>query len=94
MSKRPSLAESMGADAAGIGAAMTLSNLPQILGNAMPELPRDAVGRHRLMRALRQRFGANFRSLPGISNLMSEFDGEISHQDRMAQLARITPKRG
>lgn len=71
---------------------LSLSNLHEILGNAMPELPRDQVGRHRLVRALNQRFGPNFRSLPGIKNLISEFDGEINFEARLQQLKQIKYK--
>lgn len=92
MGKRNSLAEVLGKDAAGLGESMRLAHLPHILGEAMPDLPRNSVGRHRLMRALQQRFGANFRSLPGIKNLMQEFDNEIATDVKIAQLRSIKPR--
>ena len=94
MSKQTSLAEMMGIDAAELGHGMRLQHLPAILGNAMPELPANAVGRHRLVRALRQRFGANFRSLPGIQNLISEFDDHVAHTQRVSQISQIKPQGG
>lgn len=81
----------MGKSAAGSGSSgnLKLSYLPEILGDAMPELPKSPVGRHRLIRALQQRFGSNFRSLPGIKNLMSEFDHDVEFEKRIARLGSI-----
>jgi hypothetical protein len=53
---------------------LTLSKLPEILGESMPELPFTSVGRLRLVNALQQRFGMNYRSLPGTRDVLSEFD--------------------
>ncbi len=93
--RKLSLAELMGKDGAASGkdGALRLSSLPDILGNAMPELPRNPVGRHRLVRALRQRFGANFRSLPGITGLMKEFDSELDVERTAARIRQIKPRR-
>lgn len=97
MGKKVSLAEMMGSQAAGHGSGLRLSHLHDILGDAMPELPRDQVGRHRLIMALHQRFGANFRSLPGITGLVKQFDDEIDFEKRVSQLKQIkyvpTPKK-
>lgn len=88
--KRASLAELMGPQAAGGG--MKLSNLHEILGESMPELPRNPVGRHRLVRSLQQRFGPNFRSLPGVANLMKEFDDEMKFEVKLARMRAIKHK--
>lgn len=94
--KKASLAELMGTKAAGSGGRLSLSQLPDILGDAMPELPRTAVGRHRLIRALQQRFGPNFRSLPGVMDLVKEFDLDLDLEAKVAQMRaiRYNPKRG
>ena len=51
-------------------------DLPQLFGEKMPKLEFHALGRVRLMRALKQRFGEGFRSVPGVEQLMKKFDGE------------------
>lgn len=53
---------------------LKMSDLPEILGDGMPELDMSNVGRIRLVRALKQRFGSNFRSLPGLKDIVREFD--------------------
>lgn len=88
--KKVSLAEMMGsAGANSAQGGMRLDSLPVILGDAMPELPRNAIGRHRLIRSLQQRFGPNFRSLPGIQDLVSEFDKDIEFERKCAHLKSI-----
>lgn len=89
--RKASLAEMMG-NKASETQGLRLEHLQQILGDAMPELPKTPVGRHRLMRALQQRFGANYRSLPGIKDLVSEFDGEIEFERKVAQMRSYKPK--
>jgi len=90
VSKKTTLAELMGSSAAGRGEqGLTLKQLPVILGDAMPQLPRNAVGRHRLVRALQQRFGSNFRSLPGVSGLIKEFDDDMAFEHKVNKIAAI-----
>lgn len=84
--KRASLRELMGGAA---DRGLSLESLPSILGEAMPELPRNGVGRHRLITALQQRFGSNFRALPGVSNLVKEFDAEIAFEDKVRKVSSI-----
>lgn len=93
--KKVSLAEIMGKSGASKGTDLSLSHLPDLLGEGMPELPRNAVGRHRLVRALQQRFGANFRSLPGVKNLVKEFDSEIEFEGRVRKVSAVkySPKK-
>lgn len=92
MEKKVSLHELMGKKAGSGG--LSLETLPDILGSNMPELPRNGVGRFRLIRALQQRFGKNFRRLPGVNDLMSEFDSEIKHNELVAKMKAIKPKGG
>lgn len=88
--KRPSLAELMGVTGRHGGAErLTLKQLPEILGDGTPELPKNAVGRHRLVRALQQRFGLNWRSLPGVKDLVKEFDGAADLERRIAQIRQV-----
>lgn len=96
--RKTTLAELMGsvASQAGVSGKLALSSLPKILGDAMPELPRTSVGRHRLIRSLQQRFGSNWRSLPGVKELVKEFDSEIELERKIAQIKQIkySPKGG
>ncbi len=87
MSKKASLSELMGS--VGAQGNLSLKQLPQILGDAMPDLPRNQVGRYRLMSALRQRFGDNFRALPGVSGLVKEFDSEVDLEDKVQKISAI-----
>jgi len=96
MSKRAgtSLAELMGSAGAAAGGNLSLEHLPTILGDAMPELPRNAVGRHRLIRALQQRFGDNFRSLPGVMGIVQDFDQKVQFERHLDQLRAVKPRGG
>lgn len=96
MSKRPSLAELMGTTASQLGGAgrLTLDQLPKVLGDSTPELPKNAVGRHRLVRSLQQRFGLNWRSLPGVKDLLKEFDDELDLEIRIAKMKKIKFRKG
>lgn len=58
------------------GGKLSLDDLPDLLGEGMPELKFHALGRVRLINALRNRFGDGYRSVPGISALLGEFDKE------------------
>lgn len=92
--KRASLAEIMGrqgSEAAGRG--LTLDDLPEILGEAMPELPKNAVGRFRLLQGLENRFGPNFRTLPGVRNVLKEFDAIMEVEKRIARIRQIKLKK-
>lgn len=91
MSRRAGLSELMGSKGAAEGGNLRLEHLPQILGDLMPELPQNAVGRHRLVSALSQRFGPNFRTLPGVKGLVDEFDENIKHAQLAARLRAIKP---
>lgn len=61
--------------------SLSLEGLSGIFGEQMPELPFDRVGKLRLQRALETRFGMNWRSLPGMQDLLKEFDSETKMKD-------------
>jgi len=75
----------------GKGAAqkITLSSLPEILGEKMPRLPLNRVGKVRLIQALRNRYGASYRNLPGVSDVLKEFETAADHDDTLAKLRKI-----
>ena len=91
MIKKLSLAELMGKQAASSGSrgGLRLEQLGDILGDAMPDLPRNPVGRHRLIRSLQQRFGRNFRSLPGVGDLVKQFDSDIEMERKITRIQAI-----
>lgn len=70
------LGEVMGRKGAEHSGGVELKDLPDLLGEGMPKLEFHALGRVRLMRALRQRFGEGFRNVPGIQSLISKYDQE------------------
>ena len=72
--KPASLAELIGKSA---DEEMELEDLPKILGEKLPELPRNKIGKFRLGNALKLRFGPGYKNIPGIKNLLKEFDEEI-----------------
>ncbi len=83
----------MGSTGAAGNGKLSLNQLPEILGEGMPELPRNPVGRHRLIRSLQQRFGKNYRSLPGVKDLVAEFDKDIDLEIRIQRIGAIRMKR-
>lgn len=64
---------------------MDLDDLKEILGEKMPELSFDRTGRLRLISALAQRFGPNYRQMPGVKNIISEFDEHIETENLVKQ---------
>ena len=68
---------------------MTLESLPEILGEKMPRLPLNRVGKVRLIQALRNRYGASYRNLPGVSDVLKEFETATEHDDTLAKLRKI-----
>lgn len=55
---------------------VTLENLHEHLGHKMPQIEYTDVGRMRLIHALQYRFGANFRQINGVPELLQQFDKE------------------
>lgn len=75
--KPASLAELMGKSGNKDPKRIGLSDIKEILGEKMPEMSFDRVGRLRLISALSQRFGLNFRQMPGVNNIIKEFDEQM-----------------
>ncbi len=71
---------------------LSLDDLPELLGEAMPKIGYHAVGRLRLTTALRQRFGDNYRNLPGISDILSDFDKEAEFNIKLQKMKMIKGK--
>lgn len=95
MSKKTTLNELMGkrgGSAAG-SRKLSLDDLGDILGERMPKLQFNPVGRMRLTSALRVRFGDNYRHLPGIEDILSEFDKEAAFSVKLQELKQIKGKK-
>lgn len=56
---------------------LTLEDLPKLLGERMPQIAYDRVGRVRLINALHQRFGTGFKNIPGVADILEHFDKEM-----------------
>lgn len=54
-----------------------LEDLPDVLGEKLPEMSFDEVGRLRLLKAMRIRFGDGFRNIPGVKKVLQDFDQEM-----------------
>lgn len=85
---RKSLAEIMGSSASQAVQQRPLSfgDLPDLLGDGMPKLEFTPLGRIRLVKALRNRFGAGFRNVPGISDLLNDFDSETGLAQKIREI--------
>lgn len=73
--KPASLAELMGEDFS--STHLTMEDLPKLLGEKMPEIRYDRVGKIRLINALHQRFGPGYANIPGIKSLLDDFNKEL-----------------
>lgn len=58
-----------------------LKDLHELLGEKMPELPANRIGKFRLINALSQRFGPGFRDIPMVSKIIKEFDEQIETEN-------------
>lgn len=74
--------------------SMGLKDLDAILGEKKPDMPPNAVGRFRLLRSLQQRFGNGYKNIPGVSNIIKEFDDEIEFQKTIGKMKKIGPVKG
>jgi len=70
-----------------------LSDLEDLLSERMPKLEFTPVGRLRLITALRNRFGENFRHLKGISGILKEFDEESAFNIKLHEMRMIKGKK-
>lgn len=89
MRPKAALGEMMGKTGGEKGENLTLDDLSSLLGERLPKLEFTPVGRMRLTAALRVRFGENYRHLPGIENILKEFDDEAKHNVKMAEMRML-----
>jgi hypothetical protein len=84
-----SLAEIMGKKGAAKSDSLEMGDLKELLGDGMPEMKFDPVGRIRLVKALHQRFGEGYRSIPGVKNIMKEFDDRVSFDVKVRRMKSL-----
>ena len=60
---------------------LSMKDLPELLGEKMPEMPMNRVGHYRLMQALKQRFGAGYRNIPMIQGILKEFEDNMNTEN-------------
>lgn len=69
-----------------------LHDLPSLLGDGLPHIEFHTLGRIRLIRALRNRFGNNYRSIPGVQSVLAKFDAQakiaLQHHEIKKKLGR------
>lgn len=79
MSKDVTLSEIFGRNLAQKD-SFEMSDLREMLGEKMPDLPFNSVGKLRLINSLRERFGDGFRNIPRIKKLISNFDDRVKEE--------------
>ena len=67
---------------------LSLEDLPKILGEKMPSLSYDRVGKIRLINALHMRFGVNYSHIPGVQNILEHFEKEM-HTAAVVKMNRM-----
>lgn len=93
--KKASLNELMGkAGAKAETKKFSLSDLPELLGEAMPVIDKTPVGRLRLISSLRNRFGDNWRNLPGVQDIIKDFDEEAKFRVKLEEMKMIKSNGG
>lgn len=88
--KKASLNELMGtAGGKASGKSLSLDDLGELLGERMPKIQFSPVGKLRLTQALRKRFGDDYRNLPGIDNVLKEFDKETEFNIKLQKMKML-----
>ena len=55
---------------------LSMENIHDLLGHEMPSIDYTPLGRIRLSRALQRRFGSNYKNIPGISQIINDFENK------------------
>jgi hypothetical protein len=88
--KKVSIGELMGGSGEKAkGRKLTLDDLGNLLGERLPKLEFTPVGRLRLTTALRNRFGDQYKNLPGINDILSDFDSEAKLNVKVQEMKML-----
>jgi len=88
------LNELMGkAGSGGSARKLNFDDLKDLIGEGLPEIDFDRVGRVRLINALKQRFGVGFRNLPGVKDIIKDFDDRSDFEQELARMKGIKVKK-
>ena len=68
---------------------LSFDDLPDLLGEGMPKIEFSRVGRFRLINALKQRFGQGFRNLPGVSDIIEDFDEKVAFEQTIEKMKKL-----
>jgi len=88
MGDKVSLAEMFGKKAAKKD-EFDLSDLKELLGEKMPDMPYNAVGKIRLINSLHQRFGEGYNNIPKVRNLIKKFDSQVEDNLTMLKIKKM-----
>lgn len=66
---------------------MDLGPIKDVLGDAMPEITPTPLGRYRLVSALQNKFGSNYRNTPSALKALTHFDNEHKYFKALRQIA-------
>jgi len=89
---KASLNELMGSGAKQGGKKLSLDDVKEMLGERAPKIEFSPVGRLRLTSALRARFGDQYRNLPGIDDILAEFDENAKFSVKIQELKLLKAK--
>lgn len=74
------------------GRTLSLDDLKELCGDAVPEIPFNGVGRHRLLNVLKGRFGRSYRNIPGIRDILKDHEEKTRLEERVRNLGAIKYK--
>lgn len=66
-----------------------LDDLENLLGERLPKLEFSPRGRLRLLTAFQKRFGDSYRNLPGVDDILKEFDDEAKFNVTLMRMKLI-----
>lgn len=90
---RLSLAEIMGKKGEDSDKEFGTDDLQDLLGDGMIKMSFNPLGRVRLLRALKQRFGDGFRNVPGVSGILKDFDGRANMDLLISKVKAVKPEK-
>lgn len=70
----------------GSGPQINLAPIKEVLGEDIPDITPTPLGRYRLITALRQRFGENYRNIPSGRKLLEHFDSEHEYFRKLRKI--------